>query len=349
MGAMKVNISIIGATGYSGVELIRLLLSHPDAHIAAVYSNSQTGKMMQDVYPHLTHIFTDDLAEIDCGRIQAEADVVFIATPSGVSGKLVPQLLDGKLKVIDVSGDFRLATPELYTAWYGKETAAQPYLDQAVYGLTEWNAEAISQTNLLANPGCYPTATLLGLLPLLKEDVIEGTSIIVDAKSGVTGAGRGASLGTHFCEVNESISAYKVGKHQHIPEIEQTLTRFTGKEALISFTPHLVPMNRGILVTAYATLRPGMDGEKIGAAFTKAYEGKPFVRLRPGAHPKTKEVYGSNYCDIAWHIDERTKRVIVLSVIDNVVKGAAGQAVQNMNLMFGLSETAGLSFTPVYP
>ncbi|MFT9849565.1 N-acetyl-gamma-glutamyl-phosphate reductase [Aneurinibacillus sp. REN35] len=349
MEATNVNISIIGATGYSGVELVRLLLTHPEAHIAAVYSNSQTGKTMQDVYPHLTHIFTDELAEIDCERIKAEADVVFIATPSGVSGKLVPQLLDGTLKVIDVSGDFRLATPELYTAWYGKETAAQSYIDQAVYGLTEWNAESIAQTNLLANPGCYPTATLLSLLPLLQEDVIEGTSIIVDAKSGVTGAGRGASLGTHFCEVNESISAYKVGKHQHTPEIEQTLTQLTGKEALISFTPHLVPMNRGILTTAYAALRPGADAKKIGEAFAKAYEGKPFVRLRPGAYPKTKEVYGSNYCDIAWHVDERVNRVIVLTVIDNVVKGAAGQAVQNMNLMFGLPETTGLAFTPVYP
>lgn len=343
------NISIIGATGYSGVELIRLLLTHPEANIVAVYSNSQTGKAMQEVYPHLTHIFTDDLAEIDCGRIRNEADVVFIATPSGVSGKLVPQLMDGKLKVIDISGDFRLATPELYTRWYGKETAAQEYIDQAVYGLSEWNADAIRETKLLANPGCYPTATLLSLLPLLKADLIDGKSIIVDAKSGVTGAGRGLSLGTHFCEVNESISAYKVGKHQHTPEIEQTLTQLTGKEAVISFTPHLVPMNRGILTTAYASLKEGVTAEQVAEAYADAYEGKPFVRLRPGAYPKTKEVYGSNYCDIAWHVDERTGRVIVLGVIDNVVKGAAGQAVQNMNLMFGLPETTGLAFTPVYP
>ncbi|MED0674222.1 N-acetyl-gamma-glutamyl-phosphate reductase [Aneurinibacillus thermoaerophilus] len=343
------NISIIGATGYSGVELIRLLVKHPEANIVAVYSNSQAGKTMQEVYPHLTHIFTDSLTKIDCGRIRKEADAVFIATPSGVSGQLVPQLLDGKLKVIDVSGDFRLATPELYNKWYGKQTAAQEYLDQAVYGLSEWNADAIRGTKLLANPGCYPTATLLSLLPLLKEDLIDGTSIIVDAKSGVTGAGRSASLGTHFCEVNESISAYKVAKHQHTPEIEQTLNYLTGKEALVSFTPHLVPMNRGILTTSYATLKEGVTNEQVAAAFSEAYEGKPFVRLRPGAYPKTKEVYGSNYCDIAWHADDRTGRVIVLAVIDNVVKGAAGQAVQNMNLMFGLPETTGLEFTPVYP
>ncbi|MED0678236.1 N-acetyl-gamma-glutamyl-phosphate reductase [Aneurinibacillus thermoaerophilus] len=343
------NISIIGATGYSGVELIRLLVKHPEANIVAVYSNSQAGKTMQEVYPHLTHIFTDSLTKIDCGRIRKEADAVFIATPSGISGQLVPQLLDGKLKVIDVSGDFRLATPELYNKWYGKQTAAQEYLDQAVYGLSEWNADAIRGTKLLANPGCYPTATLLSLLPLLKEDLIDGTSIIVDAKSGVTGAGRSASLGTHFCEVNESISAYKVAKHQHTPEIEQTLNHLTGKEVLVSFTPHLVPMNRGILTTSYATLKEGVTNEQVAAAFSEAYEGKPFVRLRPGAYPKTKEVYGSNYCDIAWHVDDRTGRVIVLAVIDNVVKGAAGQAVQNMNLMFGLPETTGLEFTPVYP
>lgn len=349
MEDQDVNISIIGATGYSGVELVRLLLTHPEANIAAVYSNSQTGKTMQEVYPHLTHIFTDDLAEIDCARIQKEADVVFIATPSGVSGKLVPQLLDGKLKVIDVSGDFRLATPDLYKQWYGKETAGQEYIDQAIYGLSEWNAEAIKETNLLANPGCYPTATLLSLLPLLQENLIDGKSIIVDAKSGVTGAGRGASLGTHFCEVNESITAYKVGKHQHTPEIEQTLTQFTGQDVLLSFTPHLVPMNRGILTTSYAALKDDVTAENIAEAYVKAYEGKPFVRLRPGAYPKTKEVYGSNYCDIAWHVDERTGRVIILAVIDNVVKGAAGQAVQNMNLMFGLPEMTGLTFTPVYP
>jgi N-acetyl-gamma-glutamyl-phosphate reductase len=301
------------------------------------------------VYPHLTHIFTDELAEIDAARIQQEADVVFIATPSGVSGKLVPQLMNGTLKIIDVSGDFRLATPELYTKWYGKQTAAQEYLDQAVYGLSEWNAEAIQSTTLLANPGCYPTATLLSLLPLVKDNLIDGKSIIVDAKSGVTGAGRSASLGTHFCEVNESISAYKVAKHQHTPEIEQTLTQFTGQDVLVSFTPHLVPMNRGILTTSYATIKEGVTAEQIAESYTQAYEGKPFVRLRPGAHPKTKEVYGSNYCDIAWHVDERTGRVIVLSVIDNMVKGAAGQAVQNMNLMFGLPETTGLKLTPVYP
>lgn len=343
------KISIIGATGYSGVELIRLLLSHPVGEIVSIYSNSQAGKTIQEVYPHLNMIFTEELQTIHIEKIQQEADVVFIATPSGVSGKLVPQLMNGTLKIIDLSGDLRLETPELYTKWYNKETSPKEVLDQAVYGLTEWMGDRVKEATILTNPGCYPTATLLGLLPLVKEGLIDEKSIIVDAKSGVTGAGRSVSLGSHFCEVNESISAYKVAKHQHTPEIEQTLYRLTGKEALISFTPHLVPMNRGILSTIYASLQEGVTEEQVAQAYSKAYEGKYFVRLRPGAHPKTKEVTGSNFCDIAWHVDARTKRMVVLSIIDNVVKGAAGQAVQNMNLMFGLPEETGLKFTPVYP
>lgn len=343
------KISIIGATGYSGVELIRLLLAHPEAEIVSIYSNSQAGKTIQEVYPHLNTVFTEELEAIHIEKIQQEADVVFIATPSGISGKLVPQLMNGTLKIIDLSGDLRLETPELYAKWYNKETAAKEVLDQAVYGLTEWMGEKVKEATLIANPGCYPTATLLALLPLVNEGLIDEKSIIVDAKSGVSGAGRSLSLASHFCEVNESISAYKVAKHQHIPEIEQTLSRLTGKEVLVSFTPHLVPMNRGILATIYASLQAGVTEEQVAAAYSKAYEGKTFVRLRPGAHPKTKEVTGSNFCDIAWHVDARTKRVVVLSTIDNVVKGAAGQAVQNMNLMFGLPEDTGLKFTPVYP
>ncbi|GAB7387994.1 N-acetyl-gamma-glutamyl-phosphate reductase [Bacillaceae bacterium] len=344
------KISVIGATGYSGVELLRLLSLHPEAEIVSLYSNASSGKTLPEVFPHMTEIETKTLESVDIERIAKEAELVFIATPSGVSNRLVPGLLDAGLRVIDLSGDFRLRDPETYEKWYGKKTAERRYLQRAVYGLSEWNRKQIAQAQLIANPGCYPTATLLGLLPLLQAGVIDSRSIIVDAKSGVSGAGRSVSLGVHFSEVNENLSAYKVGRHQHTPEIEQVLHALTGKEAVISFTPHLIPMTRGILATIYATLAEPAGLADLQGLFEQAYKGAKFVRVRAaGSHPKTKEVYGSNYCDIAVHLDARTNRVIVLSVIDNVVKGAAGQAVQNMNIMFGLPEETGLEYTPVFP
>jgi N-acetyl-gamma-glutamyl-phosphate reductase len=335
------NISIIGATGYSGIELIRLLNNHPTAKIESLFASSQAGNELTDVFPHLTNIAQYTLEQID---IEKTAEWVFIATPSGISSKLVPGLLASGRKVIDISGDFRLPA-ETYQQWYKKEPATDDYIQQAVYGLPEWFTEQIKNAQLIANPGCYPTASALGLAPALPY--IDPKSIIIDAKSGVSGAGRGASLGTHFGEVNENISAYKVAKHQHTPEIEQTLTRIGGEESIISFTPHLVPMTRGILCTMYATITKETNFQEL---YQQTYEGKPFVRVRPqGSHPKTKEVLGSNYCDIAIHVDPRTNRLVILSVIDNVVKGAAGQAVQNMNIMAGLDETTGLNFSPVYP
>ncbi|RXT04000.1 N-acetyl-gamma-glutamyl-phosphate reductase [Ammoniphilus sp. CFH 90114] len=335
------NISIIGATGYSGVELIRLLHHHPYAKVTSLFASSQAGKEMTEVYPHLMNIAQYPLEEID---INATAEWVFIATPSGISSKLVPSLLEAGRKVIDLSGDFRLPA-ETYETWYGKTTADSSYLQQAVYGLPEWFKEQIQQAQLIANPGCYPTAAALGLAPAMPY--IDPKSIIIDAKSGVSGAGRAASLATHYGEVNENLAAYKVAKHQHTPEIEQTLNRLYQQDPIISFTPHLVPMTRGILCTMYATITEDVNFQEL---YQSAYEGKPFVRLRPqGSHPKTKEVYGSNYCDIALHVDKRTNRLIILSVIDNVVKGAAGQAIQNMNIMAGLEETTGLTFSPVYP
>lgn len=335
------NISIIGATGYSGVELIRLLQQHPEARISSLFASSQAGKDMIDVYPHLRNITHHSLEEID---IDKTSEWVFIATPSGISGKLVPSLLEAGRKVIDISGDFRLPK-QTYETWYGKETADEAYLQQAVYGLPEWFKAEIQGTTLLSNPGCYPTASALGLAPALPY--IDPKSIIIDAKSGVSGAGRAASLATLYGEVNENFSAYKVAKHQHTPEIEQTLQRISNQETVISFTPHLVPMTRGILCTMYATITKEVNFQEL---YESTYEGKPFVRIRPqGSHPKTKEVCGSNYCDIAIHVDPRTNRLIILSVIDNVVKGASGQAIQNMNIMAGLDETTGLKFSPVYP
>jgi len=335
------NISIIGATGYSGVELIRLLQNHPTAKITSLFASSQAGKEMIEVFPHLTNIEQHALEEID---IEKTAEWVFIATPSGVSSKLVPSLIKAGRKVIDLSGDFRLPK-QTYETWYGKETASEEDLQQAVYGLPEWFKEKIKGAQLLSNPGCYPTAAALGLAPALPY--IDPKSIIIDAKSGVSGAGRSASLGTIYGEVNESLNAYRVANHQHTPEIEQTLQWISNEETIISFTPHLVPMTRGILCTMYATITKEVNFQEL---YQTTYEDKPFVRVRPqGSHPKTKEVYGSNYCDIALHIDPRTNRLIILSVIDNVVKGAAGQAIQNMNIMAGLDETAGLNFSPVYP
>lgn len=335
------NISIIGATGYSGIELIRLLHNHPQANVTSLFASSQAGKEMTEVFPHLTNIAHYPLEEID---INATAEWVFIATPSGISSKLVPSLLEAGRKVIDLSGDFRLPA-DAYETWYGKKTADESYLKQAVYGLPEWFKEEIEKAQLIANPGCYPTASALGLAPAMPY--IDPKSIIIDAKSGVSGAGRAASLATHYGEVNESLAAYKVAKHQHTPEIEQTLHRIHQQNPVISFTPHLVPMTRGILCTMYATITKEVNFQEL---YQSTYEEKPFVRIRPqGSHPRTKEVYGSNYCDIAIHVDPRTNRLVILSVIDNVVKGASGQAVQNMNIMAGLDETTGLTLSPVFP
>lgn len=340
-GEETMNVSIIGATGYSGVELIRLLQNHPVAKISSLYASSQTGQAITDVYPHLTNIEQGVLEQLD---VDQTAEWVFLATPSGVSAKLAPSLLAAGRKVIDLSGDFRLPK-ETYETWYKKETASSSDLERAVYGLPEWFKEQIQEANLIANPGCYPTAAALGLAPAMPY--IDPKSIVIDAKSGVSGAGRSASLGTHYGEVNENIKAYRVANHQHTPEIEQTLRRVSDRDPIVSFTPHLAPMTRGILCSMYATITEDVDFQEV---YASAYEGKPFVRLRPaGSHPGTKEVYGSNYCDIAIHVDRRTNRLIVLSVIDNIVKGAAGQAIQNMNIMAGLDETTGLTMSPVYP
>ncbi|MGD8190251.1 N-acetyl-gamma-glutamyl-phosphate reductase [Brevibacillus ginsengisoli] len=340
---------IVGATGYSGVELIRLLNNHPEVNVHHLYSSSSEGELAQ-FFPHLKNVVLPSLEAIDAKQLANDNDVVFLAAPAGVSSQLTPELLKHSVKVIDLSGDFRLRSREEYKKWYKKETATDDLLAQAVYGLHEWNQEAIASAKLIANPGCYPTATLLGLLPLVRSGWIDVDSLIIDAKSGISGAGRGVSLGVHFSEVNENLSAYKIGSHQHTPEIEQEIVNQSGANVTISFTPHLIPMTRGILVTAYAKLTTDVASQELQALYEEIYADKPFVRMREfGSYPRTKEVYGSNYCDIALHLDERTGRVVVVSVIDNVVKGAAGQAIQNMNTMMGLQETAGLLLTPVFP
>lgn len=346
-----IRVGIVGATGYGGAELIRLLAGHPEVQIANLYSSSAEGEPLEKTFPHVSGLGLPDLSPIEAKSMSAENDVVFLATPAGVSAGLSPQLMDlGGAKVIDLSGDFRLESGDAYRSWYKREPAPAEWVQKAVYGLTEWNQEQVAGASLVANPGCYPTATLLALIPIMRSGWVKPNSWIVDAKSGVSGAGRSMSMGVHYSEINESIHAYKVAKHQHTPEIEQELAKQSGVESFVQFTPHLVPMTRGILVTAYGQLETGVSQQQIQELYEATYAGKSFVRVRPaGSQPHTKEVLGSNYCDIAVHVDERTGRVILLSVIDNMVKGAAGQAVQNMNVMLQLPEKAGLPLVPVFP
>jgi len=346
----KVGVAIVGSTGYGGVELIRLLAAHPKAEVTSVISSSSAGELISDGYPHLTEICTDALDGVDPAVIKGKADIVFLATPAGVASKLAPSLLEAGLKVIDLSGDYRLKSREQYEVWYKKEAAEQRYIDQAVYGLSEIYGDQVRGASFISNPGCYPTATLLGLLPAIQEGYIDPATIIIDAKSGVSGAGRGANLGTHYAEVNENLTAYKLNKHQHVPEIEQTISDIAGKPVVTTFTTHLVPMTRGIMSTMYATVQGGKSTEDFISLYRNFYEGHRFVRIRKsGNWPSTKHVWGSNYCDIGFDVDARTGRVTVVSVIDNLVKGASGQAIQNLNLMMGWDETLGLNFVPAYP
>lgn len=346
----KLRAAIVGSTGYGGVELIRLLLQHPEVDIASVISSSTAGALYAEGYPHLSEIITDRLEAIDVEAMKGKADVVFLATPHGVSTELSPKLVEAGLKVIDVSGDLRLKQGDVYEKWYKHKPADPAYLERAVYGLCEVFGSEVLGADLIANPGCFPTATALGLVPLLAEGWIDAETIISDAKTGVSGAGRGLGLAYHYSEINENTLAYKVNRHQHTPEIEQTLSRVAGQQVTMTFTTHLLPMTRGILVTSYAKLTGKRTDEEVLDLFRNYYEGRRFVRIRPaGKWPATKEVLGSNYCDIGVSVDERTNRVTVISVIDNLVKGAAGQAVQNLNLMMGWDEGLGLAFTPVYP
>ncbi|HLO02067.1 MAG TPA: N-acetyl-gamma-glutamyl-phosphate reductase [Symbiobacteriaceae bacterium] len=346
----KIRAAIIGSTGYGGVELIRLLLNHPQVEIAAVLSSSSAGDPLTASYPHLQGIYTGQLEAIDPQTLKAKVDVVFAATPTGISAQLVPQLLEAGLTVIDLSGDFRLKDPNSYATWYKHTPAAQALLDEAVYGMPELKEGEHRKSRLISNPGCYCTAAILGLAPALAAGWIDPATIIIDAKSGVSGAGRGASLGTHYSELNENFKAYKVNQHQHIPEIEQALGWVAGKPVPVTFTTHLVPMTRGIMCTSYATQVEMHTAAEWVALYARYYEGRPFVRVRPaGALPSTKEVWGSNYCDIGLAPDARTGRLTVVSVIDNLVKGAAGQAIQNLNLLMGWAEDLGLRLAPVYP
>jgi N-acetyl-gamma-glutamyl-phosphate reductase len=344
-----VKAAIIGTTGYGGGELIRILANHPFFNIHSIHTTREE-KSVSEEYPHLTGIFEKVLTKIDTEKITEEADVVFLATPSKVSGKLVDSFFQKDIKVIDLSGDMRLKEPDSYKAWYGHEPVDDSILAEAVYGLSEWNREEIKRARLLANPGCYPTAALLGLAPLMAEKLADPGSIIIDAKSGVSGAGRSPSMGTLYAELNENFKIYKVNEHQHIPEIEQQLSFWNGEEVKVTFSTHLIPVTRGIMATMYVQLKDELDTLRLIDLYEDTYNGHPFIRVRKnGVFPSVKEVKGSNFCDIGLHADKRTGRVTIVSVIDNLMKGAAGQAVQNANIMYGLEETAGLEMIPLYP
>lgn len=345
----QITVAVAGATGYTGIELVRLLQQHPFVSLKILASQSYAGQPLARVYPHLLPYVGQTCAAQEIERL-LEAEVIFLALPHGHAGRVVEAALAAGRRVIDLGADFRLSNPATYRHWYGLEPPPEALLRQAVYGLPELYRERIRGAAVVANPGCYPTATLLALAPALRKGLIEPEGLIIDAKSGVTGAGRGLNLSTLYGEVNEGLHPYNVARHRHTPEIEQELTRLCGREVRVTFTPHLVPMSRGILSTVYARLAPGVAADAVRQAYEEAYRDEPFVHLLPpGSWPHTKWVYGSNHCLLSLEVDERTGRLVIASAIDNLVKGASGQAVQNLNLMFGWEETTGLTAAPLYP
>lgn len=342
--------AIVGGTGYGAVELVRLLQSHPKIEIRKIISHSQYGNSIDEAYPHLSRVFEVTMEEWNAEELKNEIDIVFFAAPAGVAKELIPELQDSPIQCVDLSGDLRLKSAEDYEAWYGIKAAPNATLQQAVYGLTEVFKEDIKHAKIISNPGCFPTAALLGTVPAIVHNLIQPYPIIIDGKTGVSGAGRKQSAMTHFSETNENVTAYKVGHHQHIPEIDQYLSQAGNQPITTVFTTHLVPMTRGLVCTIYGSLNRNADTAEIISLYRNFYEGHPFVRIRDEGHfPTTKEVYGSNFCDIGIHADARTNQLIIVSAIDNLVKGAAGQAIQNVNVMNGWDESLGLEDFPVYP
>ena len=345
-----IKAGIIGATGYAGSELVRILLGHKEVEIKWFGSRSYIDKKYYEVYQNMFQIVEDTCLDDNIEALAEEVDVIFTATPQGYLASILTEDILSKVKIVDLSADYRIKDVATYEAWYKIEHKSPQFIEEAVYGLCEVNREDVKKARLVANPGCYTTCSILTIYPLAKEGLIDMSSIIVDAKSGTSGAGRGAKVDNLFCEVNENIKAYGVASHRHTPEIEEQLGYASGEKVLLNFTPHLVPMNRGILATAYANLKDGVTEEMVRAAYDKYYANEKFVRvLDKGVCPQTKWVEGSNYVDVNFVIDKRTNRVIMMGAIDNLVKGAAGQAVQNMNLMFGFKETEGLELVPMFP
>jgi N-acetyl-gamma-glutamyl-phosphate reductase len=342
-----IKTGVVGGTGYTGVELLRLLVGHPDVELTVITSRAEAGRPVADLFPNLRGHTGLAFTAPDAGGLEA-CDLVFFATPNGTAMTMVPGLLEAGVRVIDLAADFRLHGKEEWEQWYDMPHSCPELLDQAVYGLTEVNRAAISQARLVANPGCYPTAVQLGFLPLLEAGLVDITHLVADAKSGVSGAGRKAATGSLLCEASENFKAYAVPGHRHLPEIRQGLERAAGRPVGLTFVPHLTPMIRGIHATLYASLND--TTQDLQALYEARYADEYFVDvLPPGAHPETRSVRGANHCRIAVHRPQQGAVVVVLSVIDNLVKGAAGQAIQNMNVMFGLSEQAGLADIALLP
>ncbi len=350
-----VKVGIIGATGYAGNELVRLLMGHKDVEIKWYGSRSYIDKKYAEVYQNMFEIVEDNCLDDNMEELASKVDVIFTATPQGfLAGVLTEEILS-KVKIIDLSADFRIKDVKTYEKWYKIEHRSPQFIEEAVYGLCEINRDKVKGARLIANPGCYTTCSILTAYPLVKEGLIDPDTLIIDAKSGTSGAGRGAKLPNLFCEVNENMKAYGVTNHRHTPEIEEQLGYAAGKEIVVNFTPHLVPMNRGILATEYAALNKKADGTlptygEVKAIYDKYYKNEKFVRvLEKDICPETKWVEGSNYVDVNFKIDERTGRIVMMGALDNLVKGAAGQAVQNMNLLFGFDEAEGLNLVPMFP
>ena len=345
-----IKVGIIGSTGYAGGELARLLLQRDDIEMKWYGSRSYTGQKYASLYPNMYKIVDEECMDDNMKELAGQVDVVFTATPQGLCASLVDEEILSMVKVIDLSADFRIKDVSVYEEWYKLTHAAPQFIGEAVYGLPEVNRDKVKTARLIANPGCFPTCSFLSVYPLVKEGLVDPGTIIIDAKSGTSGAGRGAKMDSLYCEVNENIKAYAVGSHRHTPEIEEQLGYAANETVKLSFTPHLVPMNRGILVTEYASLKKEVTKAEIREIYETYYGKEPFIRiLDDGVCPETKWVEGSNYADIGFQIDPRTNRMILMGAIDNLVKGAAGQAVQNMNLLFGYKEQEGLELIPMFP
>ena len=350
-----IKVGIIGATGYAGNELVRILMGHKEVEIKWYGSRSYIDKKYAEVYQNMFEIVEDTCLDDNMEELASKVDVIFTATPQGfLAGVLTEEILS-RVKIIDLSADFRIKDVKTYEKWYKIEHKSPQFIEEAVYGLCEINRDKVKGARLIANPGCYTTCSILTAYPLVKEGLIDPDTLIIDAKSGTSGAGRGAKLPNLFCEVNENMKAYGVTNHRHTPEIEEQLGYAAGKEIMVNFTPHLVPMNRGILATEYAALNKKADGTlptygEVKAIYDKYYKNEKFVRvLEKDVCPETKWVEGSNYVDVNFKIDERTGRIVMMGALDNLVKGAAGQAVQNMNLLFGFDEAEGLNLVPMFP